>query len=183
MQTRAKIIISGAVQKAGYRDFIEEVAFGLNIKGFAQNLPDGTVEVVCEANKEIIKQFIEKIKITQYPIKVEDIKTDFSEPKNEFKSFDIIWEKDINKAIFERMGTAARYMRDMNKNLGEKIDFMHTDMNTNFTDMKDSYGEISKNMVSAVEGIEKMLERGEKDRQEFRDAIKELAGAIRSLKE
>jgi len=59
----------------------------------------------------------------------------------------------------------------------EKLD---ADMNQKFDSLDNKYGEISKNLVRAVEGIEKLLERSEEDRQDFRDAIRELAEAIKS---
>lgn len=80
-----------------------------------------------------------------------------------------------------------------NSKLSNKLDVIHTDLSVNlksfhqdtnqrFDLLEVKYGEISKNLVRAVEGIEKMLEKSEKDRQDFRDAIKELAEAIRNRK-
>lgn len=71
MEKRAEIIIHGRVQKAGYRDFIDEIAFNLNLNGYVKNLSDGTVEVICEGKEDDIKEFLGKINIKQYPIRVE----------------------------------------------------------------------------------------------------------------
>ena len=119
---RAHLIIRGRVQKAGYRDYIDEVAFDLDLKGYVKNLPDRSVEVICEGEREKIERFIDKIRIRQYPISVEDIEVDYSDATGEFRDFEIIREEDLTEAVYERMDTAARYMREMNRNLGEKID-------------------------------------------------------------
>ncbi len=122
MVVRAEIYISGRVQKAGYRDFIDEVAYSLRINGYVKNLEDGRVELICEGEKEAIEALIKSINIEEYPIRVEDISVTYGTPTGEFKSFDIIREEDITLATYERMDLAARYMRQMNNNLGEKID-------------------------------------------------------------
>jgi acylphosphatase len=111
MNTRANIILMGRVQKAGFRDFIDEVAFGLDIKGFVKNLKDGTVRIVCEGSKENIREFISKIKIKEYPIRVEECEVTYSDYAGEFKDFSIIREEDIVNATYERMDAAGRYMR------------------------------------------------------------------------
>lgn len=47
----------------------------------------------------------------------------------------------------------------------------------------EKYGEISKNMVRAVEGIEKILEKSERDREDYRKSMDNLVGAIVKLAE
>ena len=37
MQTRAKLIVKGEVQRVGYRDAVVKIARKLNLKGFVQN--------------------------------------------------------------------------------------------------------------------------------------------------
>ena len=59
---RANIEIKGKVQMAGFRTFIKNIADSLNIKGFAENLADGSVRVVCEGEERGIKEFINAIK-------------------------------------------------------------------------------------------------------------------------
>ena len=197
---------------------IDEIAFQLKLAGFVKNLPDGTVSIVCEGNKSDIEKFLKRIRVQEFPIWVEDIKTVYSKPTGEFKDFQIIREENLTKATYERLDMAARYMRNMNTNignkmdnlggkmdnlggkmdnvgnkvdtlggdiqsmntnLGSKIDSMHSDINKNFSSIDQRYGDISKNLIGAVQGIEGMLEKGERDRQDFRDAVKELAEAIR----
>jgi acylphosphatase len=122
MEKQAEIIIYGRVQKAGYRDFIDETAFYLNINGYVENLDDGTVHVVCEGHKDRIRELIEKISIKQYPISVKKIDVKYANPTGKFKTFEIIRNEDLTAATYERMDAAVRYMREMNTNIGQKID-------------------------------------------------------------
>ena len=117
MEIKAEITVSGRVQKAGFRDFVEEKAVGFGLKGFVKNMSDGTVFIVCEGEKVSIEDFAKSINVQAYPIIVRDIKIGYSETSGQFKEFDIVREDDIATATFERMDTAARYLREMHKGL------------------------------------------------------------------
>ncbi|MCE8429740.1 MAG: acylphosphatase [Candidatus Methanoperedens sp.] len=121
MDKQADIIIHGRVQKAGFRDFIDEMAFNLALNGYVKKLDDGTVHVICEGEETKIKEFVEKININQYPIRVEKIDIKYKSPTHKFKTFEIIRDEDISTATYDRMDAAARYMREMNTNLSQKI--------------------------------------------------------------
>ena len=54
MMKRADVRIRGNVQMAGFRTFIKNTADSLNVKGFAENLEDGCVRVVCEGEEDAI---------------------------------------------------------------------------------------------------------------------------------
>jgi acylphosphatase len=122
MEKCVEIVLSGRVQKAGFRDFIDEIAFNLNLNGYVKNLDDGTVQIICEGEDENIKELLKKVNITQYPIRVENIDVVYKRSTGEYKTFEIIREEDLTTATYERMDTAVRYMREMNSNLGQKID-------------------------------------------------------------
>jgi acylphosphatase len=124
MQKRAEIKVYGRVQKAGFRDFIDEVAFNLNLNGYVKNLDDGTVQVVCEGDDSTISELLQKINITQYPIRVENIEVTYKNPTGEFKTFELIRDEDLTTATYERMDVAARYIREMNSNICQKMDFL-----------------------------------------------------------
>ncbi|WP_410508109.1 acylphosphatase [Methanosarcina hadiensis] len=124
MQKRAEIKVYGRVQKAGFRDFIDEIAFNLNLNGYVKNLDDGTVQVVCEGDEAAINELLKKINIVQYPIRVENIEVSYKNPTGEFKIFELIRDEDITTATYERMDAAARYIREMNSNLCQKMDFL-----------------------------------------------------------
>ncbi|MDI6917964.1 MAG: acylphosphatase [Thermoplasmatales archaeon] len=188
---KARIIVSGRVQKAGYKDTVDEIAYYLGLKGYVKNLDDGTVEVVCEGEKENIEQFVEKIKVREYPIFVESVKVGYSEATGEFKHFDIIREKDITEATYERMDAAARYMRGMNKNLGEKIgnlgenlgekiDSMHHDMNKSF---KESDENINKNFNQLNETIGTKFESMDVKYGDISKTMREMHNDLKEMKD
>jgi acylphosphatase len=49
-------IVSGYVQGVGFRYYTRSMANRLGVRGYVQNLPDGTVKVVCEGNPAAASQ-------------------------------------------------------------------------------------------------------------------------------
>lgn len=61
-KTHKHLIISGRVQGVGFRYFAYRNATNLSIKGWVQNLQDGTVETVLAGPQESVKKMVEKLK-------------------------------------------------------------------------------------------------------------------------
>jgi len=58
---RAHIIYTGTVQGVGFRWTVQGIADSAGITGWVRNCPDGTVEVVCEGEKDDIDIFLNRI--------------------------------------------------------------------------------------------------------------------------
>ncbi len=52
-----RFLVSGRVQRIGFRAFIYDHAVHEGIAGHARNLPDGSVEVVAEGESEAMLRF------------------------------------------------------------------------------------------------------------------------------
>lgn len=109
---RATITITGDVQEAGYRVVVRDTARKLGLVGFAENMPDGTVNVVCEGKKKVVEGFVQTIKIKTETIIVENIKTDYSDANGEFdgKGF-IVKVTDLGDELFQGYATSLKYFR------------------------------------------------------------------------
>lgn len=57
-----KLIFYGKVQGVGFRKFVKAKADQLGVRGYVRNLPDGTVEVVAQADQQTLERFVEEIK-------------------------------------------------------------------------------------------------------------------------
>ena len=55
---KVHLIVSGRVQGVWYRGSARDRARTLGIKGFARNLPDGTVELMVEGEDQLVDQMI-----------------------------------------------------------------------------------------------------------------------------
>lgn len=83
------IIVSGKVQGVFFRDNTRRKSVELGLKGYAKNLPDGTVEVVAEGNENKVNELIEFIKNNPGTSNVEGVKIRHKEPEK-FKGFDVL---------------------------------------------------------------------------------------------
>ena len=111
MMIRAKIVAEGDVQKAGYRDIVEDIAVKLGVKGFVENLRDKTVCVVCEAEKDVVNRFVDAIKIKNDIVDVKNVKVVETSPAtNEFEYFDIKYGSP-EEELGERMVAAVKYAK------------------------------------------------------------------------
>ncbi len=81
--------VYGIVQGVGYRFFAQRRARQLGITGFVRNLPDGSVEVYAEGDKDALNSFL--VELRQGPIAAEvyDIKLEWKEPSGNWDNFEI----------------------------------------------------------------------------------------------
>lgn len=86
---RAEIIIQGLVQGVGYRFFVIEQARDFHVNGYVRNLPDGRVEVVAEADKGILNDFINMLKIGPPPAHIAGIDVKWHEEDIGFTDFGV----------------------------------------------------------------------------------------------
>ena len=69
-----KFIISGRVQGVYYRKSVSQNMMKKQFKGYIQNLPDGTVEVVAEVFDDEFDTFMQILKEGSPLSRVEDVK-------------------------------------------------------------------------------------------------------------
>jgi acylphosphatase len=86
---KARIIIQGLVQGVGYRFFVVQQAQLYHTRGYVRNLSSGHVEVVAEAEKEILDDFITQLKIGPPSAHVSGIDVKWSEKEEGFENFDV----------------------------------------------------------------------------------------------
>lgn len=85
--TRIHAKITGRVQGVGYRAFCAMNAARLGITGYANNMSDGSVEVVAEGAPENVEEFLERLRNFQlWDTKtVEDLEVNRREETDERK--------------------------------------------------------------------------------------------------
>ena len=55
------VIYSGSVQGVGFRFAAEDAARRTGVSGYVKNLPDGSVETVCEGTKDQLDDFLKYV--------------------------------------------------------------------------------------------------------------------------
>jgi acylphosphatase len=80
-------IVKGRVQMVMFRDFTQRKARGLGIVGEVENLPDGTVRVRAEGERESLEKLVAHLKRGSLLSKVEDVKAEWKEPTGMYTKF------------------------------------------------------------------------------------------------
>jgi acylphosphatase len=88
---RLEAIVYGRVQMVMYRDFATRKAKSLSLVGEVRNLPDGTVEVIAEGPREVLNQYIEKLRKGSLLSEVERVEVVFSGATHTYSSFSITY--------------------------------------------------------------------------------------------
>jgi acylphosphatase len=179
---RAELLVRGAVQKVGYRDYVQEAARGLGVKGFVENLRDGSVRIVCEAEERIIDEFIKLVDVEKDLIAVGSIEVVGREPAvGEFEYFDIKYgplEEELGerlvaaykiavatreevKASREDIGGLREETREGFKGLREDIGAMHSDLKGEIgamhSDLKGEIGAMHSDLKGEIGGMREDL--------------------------
>jgi len=170
MRARARIVAEGEVQKAGYRDIVEDIAVKLGVKGFVENLRDKTVCVVCEGEKDVVDRFVDAIKIKNDIVDVKSVKiVETSPATNEFKYFDIKYGSP-EEELGERMVAAVKYAklalhetREVGgevKKVGEEVKGSREDIQDMHKDMNESFSQLDDNMNKSFGQLNETMNRG-----------------------
>lgn len=83
-------IVSGKVQRVGYRDFVEQYAKEHNLFGWIQNTPKGEVEIVLQGITDELRDAIEALNKGPSLARIESVSVDWRTPKKLFDEFQVI---------------------------------------------------------------------------------------------
>ena len=86
---RANIQVHGFVQGVFFRSNTIKMAGELGLKGYAKNMPDGTVEIVAEGPKDNINKLIEFCKKGPRAARVDKVDVYIEEAGNESDGFEV----------------------------------------------------------------------------------------------
>jgi acylphosphatase len=81
--------VHGRVHGVFFRASVQRRAGELNITGYVCNLPDGTVEVEAEGEREQLEKLLEYLRVGPRPARVDKVVTSWADYRGEFRNFDI----------------------------------------------------------------------------------------------
>jgi acylphosphatase len=150
---RATITILGDVQDVGYRTIVMRIGQKAGLTGYVENLPDGSVRVVCEGEESAIKDFTKKLDIHDEDIDVEEIDVEWSNPTGEFEWFTVkIIDRDME--LFQGFATAGKKLSGIRldiKDVSNKQDTMNEKLDNignRLGDALERYDTFGKKMIS-----------------------------------
>ncbi len=186
---RLTAYVSGNVQRVGYRARVSQIANGMGLKGFVENLNDGRVRIIAEGEEEKLKLFEEIIDIRNTLIKVSSIEKKRSEAIGDFGGFYKLVEtgetdsrldegigvlkdmKDVLILILNKQEETISEIKETNKNLGSKMDLMLEKQDETIFEIRDMNSSLNDKM-------EKVLDKS--DIVELKGDVADMKSALRA---
>jgi acylphosphatase len=91
MQSEVHCVVTGKVQRVGYRDFVTRAAKLRALCGFVRNHDDGTVEVLAQGTPDDLKAFVEELNEGSVLAKVESVAVDWRTAAQPFDDFEVLF--------------------------------------------------------------------------------------------
>lgn len=169
-----RLVSIGRVQRVGYRNYIDSIAFELGVKGYVKNLEDGTVEIVIQhEDAGVINKFIKKAKVTEYPIRVSEIKQEYVDMPA-FDEFNLNRGDQLTEQS-ERLDEAAFYLMkvhgsnkeilevgkqnlETSRSIEKNLDRFSTSTSKRFDVVDTKYGKISDRLEKISDSLEELVE-------------------------
>lgn len=83
--------VHGRVQGVFFRASVKSQAEILRLSGYVRNLPDGTVEVKAEGEKEQLEKLLDYLKVGTRPARVDKVVHEWAEYTGVFSGFRVIY--------------------------------------------------------------------------------------------
>ena len=97
---------------------IKQIADEMNMSGTVENMDDGSVQIVCEAEKAGIEEMMLRIRAIAEPATIEDMRVERTAPATCIKGFTVI-TGDIQKEMLAALSTGSKAMVIISKTLNE----------------------------------------------------------------
>jgi len=180
--------VSGNVQRVGYRARVIQLANGLGLKGFVENLSDERVRIIAQGEEEKLKLFEGAIDIKNSLIKVSSIEAEYSEAHGYFGGFYKMVRtgetdsrldeginvlkgmKDVLIQILNKQDEITHEIKETNRNLGSKMDQMLGKQDETISGIKD----INSKMDLTLDKQDRMLDKQEESIYEIKDMNRSL---------
>tara|TARA_B100002051_G_C16745015_1_gene646981 strand:- start:2424 stop:2696 length:273 start_codon:yes stop_codon:yes gene_type:complete len=83
-------VVTGKVQKVAYRAYTQESATELGIVGSVQNMSNGTVQVVAQAEPDVLKEFVEYLNEGSLMSEVEGVSVEWRSVSKTYDEFSLL---------------------------------------------------------------------------------------------
>ena len=154
---RSVILVSGRVQKVGYRSKVMALAREMGIIGWVGNLPDGRVKVVAEGDAAALDQFATALKVKNALIEVGAVEVERHDATGEFDDFSKRVDRGETDSRLDRSAELLKELIDVTRHgfsdLGQKMDRM-LDKQDIMIDKQDQMLDKQDETIAAIKGID-----------------------------
>jgi len=193
--------VCGRVQRVGFRRYILDLAQDLNLTGHAKNLPDGSIEIFVQGEKEPLSKFFQMLKQPPPPTAIKEIREEETATNPEIKEFKLIYG-ELSEELQEGFGAMQAIFTDYRQEFkgfegefrdyrGEFKDYREEfkDYRQEFRDfakrtdenfklISDKYAEISEKLTVILETL---IKESRETREMLNETMKTLRDAVQRL--
>ncbi|MDO8489579.1 MAG: acylphosphatase [Candidatus Omnitrophota bacterium] len=90
MKKQLHLLYSGRVQGIGFRYTVQDIAGQQKVLGWVKNLDNDKVEVVAEAEEELLNNFLQQIN-QHFSRYIEDVSIKWQPANGQFRDFQIVF--------------------------------------------------------------------------------------------
>lgn len=87
---QVRCVVSGRVQRVGYRDYVQGAAKECGVCGWVQNQSNGTVQIVAQGTPNELKEFIEYIHEGSVLAVVENVSVEWESAEIIYDDFSVL---------------------------------------------------------------------------------------------
>lgn len=177
---RLTLLVSGNVQKGGYRDIIIRLGMALGLRGYAENLPDGRIKVVAEGEERKLELLTESADIKNTLINVEKIESSFSEATGEFSGFfKLVREGETD----ERLDRAAELMKEVIVAMNQGFNSLNNTMTSGFNTLATGQERMLEKQDSMLDKQDSLIKITEKGFTDMKIGFMEVKEEIHSVRD
>jgi len=152
LMMRLTAMISGKVQRVGYRAKVVSAAQNLGLTGFIQNRPDGHVLLIAEGSKKNLQKLASAIKIKDLLIDVHEIESEFSEASGAYPTFRKMTGPD---EVGERLDDGIEILKELV--VGVRVIASNTEKLLSIT--SNGFAELNGKMDQMLDKQDQMLDK------------------------
>jgi acylphosphatase len=182
---RFVILVSGRVQKVGYRSKVIALARDMGITGWVGNLPDGRVKVVAEGDAAALERFVSALKIRNAVIDVSGVEVERHDASGEYGDFSKLVDEGETDARLDRSAELLKELIDVTRDgfsrmdggfrdLGEKMDQMLNKQDI----MIDKQDQMIDKQDQMIDKQDQMIDKQDETTGEVRGLRSDMKGNI-----
>ena len=164
------IYVKGKVQRVGFRDKVEDIAYNLGLTGYVQNQSSNDVVIVIEGEDEKINQFIQQVRDVPPPVKIKSLDVTEYPYSGDYSEFSII-RGEVMDEFAERFDTAVHLLYSID----QKQDQMLDKQDQMLRKQDDVIG-IQIETLNEIKGVRSDFQKT------FTEELMEIRGEIRELR-
>jgi acylphosphatase len=115
------IYVRGKVQRVGFRDKVEDIAYDLELTGYVQNQSSNDVVIVIEGEDEKVNQFIQQVRDVPPPVKIKSLDVTEYPYSGDYSEFSIM-RGEVMDEFAERFDTAVHLLHSIDQKQDRMLD-------------------------------------------------------------